>query len=146
MCNFSIVSFVIYLPLILIFVSIHDIPSNLIFIMYLLYFTFFVFLFIYGFNTPYIWEANYKPMRLTRTNEWEFVYTFFAYIMCVDHCHRHFLINFFMWFLISYFCSYYYGMTMKNPARLFHWIHHKNIIFPFSIHYLNLIFPPITKD
>ena len=100
MCNFSIVSFVIYLPLILIFVSIHDIPSNLIFIMYLLYFTFFVFLFIYGFNTPYIWEANYKPMRLTRTNEWEFVYTFFAYIMCVDHCHRHFLIKFF--YVISY--------------------------------------------
>ena len=77
LCNSSIVSFVISLPFILLFVSIHDIPSDLVFITYLLYFYFLVFLFIYCFDTPNILEDDSTALSLTKTIECEYICIYF---------------------------------------------------------------------
>ena len=114
LCNFSIVSFEIILPFILLSVSIHDISSNLVYITYLLYFYFPILLLIDIFDTQNSLGYDLSEPRLNRTKECDFelfsflksgVSIIFVKIVCWKY---------FMSFLISNFPEFLFWHDLEN--------------------------------
>ena len=71
LCKFLIGFFVIFQPFIFLSISIHDILSNLVFIMYI-FLIFLVLILVDVFNTPNSLQAHFKGPCLTGTKEFNF--------------------------------------------------------------------------
>lgn len=138
LCNFPIVYFIKLLPFFIFFIPWYFVWFS--FIMYLLYFYFVILLLIYRFDNPEILKAYSVALRLTGTKGCEFKYfnllTSGVLISVITIFSGKTLYQ----LLYHLFQSSYYRMILKTSYSLSHLIHHKIIIFLFTIDYLHMLF------
>ena len=140
------ISFGNFLPFNLLSVSIHDILSNLVFIMFIFYFYFLVLPLIHCFDSPNILEANFKALRLSGTKECyvESFYLLTPWVSIIS-------INIVCWFFYVY--SYIkfsrvliLAWSWNFLTRLFRLIHLKIITFQFTINFIHVLFKTIIRN
>ena len=132
------------IPYIFLYISINNIPPNLVFIMYLLYFYFLILLLINHFDTLNRFEYDFSALRLTGNKECDFRY-FFAYVRCFDKWYQYCLLIF---YVSSYIASSRFlilALSRKHITDLFHIIHDKTIILPFLSNHIDFFFRPIIR-